>query len=159
MENKIKAEPYNSIEEVIADVEALGDWRDPAEKDAFFIVLSKVAAVHKGYTLDGKEVTRYPDEVLESICMVLKSKFPSEHEPFDKNGDLKPGLPEYSNYLACATIPLYIDFLCERADMGYIAMTEYDIDINKTRKTQEQVDAFSASCKEYLKKANQSQPS
>ena len=154
--NEDKIRPYNSIEELITDVEALGDWRNPVQRDAFFVVLSKACSLYYGY-YDKGERQYYPSEVLDAACKVLSTKFPDKSEVFDESGNLNPRYPLYSNFFTCATTPFGISTLCERSPLDDIAKDYFDIDIYRTEKTKKQADNLISSCKKYLESTSQSE--
>ena len=157
MAEKITNIRYNTIEELIAEVEALGDWKDPSQKEAYFIILAKLAVLYEGYKIDG-ERNFYPSEVMKAVCMVCSQKFPSQDIAYDENGKLKPGCPGYTNYLCLAAEPLLVSLMCERTDIPGRAKEYFGIRIYDVPATQEQVDSLVESCRRYLEKVKESQP-
>lgn len=148
---------YSTIEELIAEVEALGDWKDESQRDAYFKILAKITVLYNGYTLRGRE-KYYPSEVIEAVCHVCSQKFPKKSVPFDEKGDLKPGFPEYSNYLVLATEPSLVSIMGERTNIDGIAHKEFGIDVYDTPATKAQVDSLVNSSKAYLEKVRTQQP-
>lgn len=160
---KIKNARYSTIEELIEEVNALGDWKDPSQENAYFRILSKLVVLYDGYEFDsylGKTRGHYPKEVLEAASKVCSSKFPSKDIPFDKNGDLKPGCPAYTYYLILANKVIDINMLGERTDIRRIAREKFAIVPERVPATQEMVESLIESSKAYMEKlnANQSQP-
>ena len=92
------------------------------------------------------------------MTKVCAQKFPSNKQPFDEHGDLKPGFPNYSNYLTLATTAQGISILGERTSIDRIADEQFGIDVNDKTATKEDVYSLISSCEEYLAKLNQSQP-
>lgn len=140
---------YSNISELIEEVEQLGDWKDESQRDAYFHILAKLAASYYGYTIDD-EHSAYPPHVREAFVSVCAKKFPADSEPFDENGDLKPGLPTYSNYLSLATTKMGHSILAERTSIVEIARDEYGLDILNPVTTKADVHELITSCSEYL---------
>lgn len=66
---------YYNIEELIKDVEKLGDWRDPAQKEAFSEVYYKLQNTYCVCEINGK-VTYYPIDIVNATQDVCLQKFP-----------------------------------------------------------------------------------
>ena len=43
---------YGNINELISEIEALGDWRDVSQRSNFLKVLSKIAMIYYGYEIN-----------------------------------------------------------------------------------------------------------
>ena len=147
---------YSNISELIAEVEQLGDWKDPSQQSAYFKILAKLTTIYNGYKI-GNTQDYYPSSVLRALTHVCAQKFPSKESAFD-GSNLKPGCPDYSNYLVLATYPMGVSVLSERTRMDEIAKEQFDIDVYNGTSTQEEVTSLISSCEEYLAKVNQSQP-
>ena len=151
-----KTNNYSNISELIEEVEQLGDWKDESQRDAYFHILAKLATIYNGYKI-GRTKDYYPSSVIDAMTNICAQKFPSKKEPFDENGNLKPGYPNYSNYLVLATTPMGISVLAERTRMDEIARENFGIDVYNGTATKEEVDALVKSCEEYLAKLSQPQ--
>ena len=147
---------YGNINELISEIEALGDWKDVSQRENFFRVLSKITVLYNGYEIKNKngETTKgyYPEEVFEAIVTACKGKFPTEEQVFDEQGELKPGCPEYSNYLVLVNDYSSISLMCERTRINQIARDEFEIDVYHTPSTREEVDGLINSSKDFLEK-------
>jgi hypothetical protein len=141
---------------LISEIETLGDWRDPSQRSNFFRVLSKIAVIYNGYEIKNEngETIRgyYPKEVIEAIVEACKEKFPAEYQAFDERGELKPGYPEYSNYLVLANDVSGISLMGERTRIDEIAREEFGINVYDRTATREEVDGLISSSKEFLDK-------
>lgn len=86
---------YKTIEELERDVNSLGDWKDPAQQDAFFVVYEKLSNLGKEFLVDGKK-TYFPIDVKFAVDEVCASKFPKdesvESEEFYKKLSLRLAL-------------------------------------------------------------------
>ena len=147
---------YRNINELLNEIASLGDWRDVSEKSNFFKILSKITVIYHGYELEDesgkKHREKYPDEVMQAIVKACKDKFPTKEEVFDEDGRLKPGYPDYSNYLVLVNDVLSISLLGERTGIDEIAKKEFGIDVYHTLATKEEVDEMIQSSKAYLEK-------
>lgn len=148
---------YRNINELISEVEALGDWKDISQRRNFLKIIAKVKLLYQGYEIANEkgETIRenYPTEVFDAIIEVCKAKFPTdEEEVFDKEGKLKEGYPKYSNYLFLVKNRLGIAILGQGTRMGTIAKEEFKIDVFDRSATREEVDGLITSSKEYLNK-------
>lgn len=147
---------YGNINELISEIEALGDWQDVSQRENFFKVLSKITVIYHGYEIKNENGEKtsgyYPEEVTEAIVRACKGKFPTKDQVFDEQGQLKPGYPEYSNYLVLVNDALSISLMGERTRIDEIARNEFGIDVYHTPATREEVDGLIASSKEYLDK-------
>ncbi|MBO7508244.1 MAG: hypothetical protein J6T39_01190 [Clostridia bacterium] len=131
----IENKEYTCLQDLIDDVNNLGDWRDPEGIKDYLKVLSKVNNIYSGYSIEtltpegliGKLEGDFPSVVREAIVEVLKTKFPTEAEVFDKTTNLMfPGLPNHANYLPLATSTLGLSVLHERTRIDEIANFELD---------------------------------
>ena len=150
---------YGNINELISEIEALGDWKDVSQRRNFFKVLSKITVIYHGYEIKNEngEITRgkYPKEVIEAIVEACKAKFPSDDkEVFDEEGNLKEGYPDYSNYLVLVNDALSISLMGERTRIDEIAREEFGINVYDKTATREEVDGLIRSSKEFLEKNN-----
>ena len=147
---------YRNINELLNEIESLGDWRDVSQRDKFFKVLSKITVIYHGYEIEdesGKKSEEwYPDEVMQAIVKACKGKFPTKEQVFDKDGHLKSGYPDYSNYLVLVNDALSISLMGERTRIDEIARNEFGIDVYHTPATKEEVDEMVQSSKEYYEK-------
>lgn len=152
---------YRNINELISEIEALGDWRDITQRDKFLKVLSKIAKIYYGYNIKGEdgEVTTgyYPKEVFDAIIEVCKAKFPIDSENrelFDDYGRLKKEYPEYFTYLFCVKDYIRLTrHLSQDQLFAILAMKEFGIEVDCAgTATKEEVDELIASSKEYLEK-------
>lgn len=147
---------YRNINELLNEIESLGDWRDVSQRDKFFKVLSKITVIYYGYEIKNEngEKTRgyYPKEVIEAIVKACKGKFPTEEQIFDKDGHLKQGYPDYSNYLVLVNDALGISVMGERTRIAEIARNDLGIDVYHTPATREEVDEMVQSSKEYYER-------
>ena len=148
---------YGNINELISEVEALGDWKDINQRSNFFKILSKIAVIYNGYDVkneNGDTTSEYyPEEVLDAIVEVCKGKFPSDkREAYDEANNLREGYPEYSNYLLLATDRAGIGILGERSRIDSIAKKEFGINVYDGTATREEIDGLINSSKEFLNK-------
>lgn len=151
---------YNTIQELIEDVEKLGDWKDPAQKDAYFLILAKLTVIQNGYRFEDELGTvngYYPPYVTKAICKICSQKFPADDVPFDEDGRLKPGFPDYSNYLVLPTTGLGLSILAERTNIYKITEEKFNVSLHGVPATKEQVLSFMESCKNYLEMENENQ--
>lgn len=159
MENSATNKKYTDIEQVKENIESLGDWKDPAQRDSYLEALSKIISIYNGYELeskqeDGKKSKKreyYPNEVIKAIADICSKKFPADEEVFE-NGEVKPGLPDdlFSNYLVMARTAEGISLLGERSSIDIIAMKKFDMDVYHTPMTEEEVKRLIESSKKYL---------
>lgn len=148
---------YGNINELISEIEALGDWKDVSQRSNFLKVLSKIAMIYQGYEIKNEngEITRgyYPEEVTDAIVEACKLKFPSDRiEAFDEENKLREGYPEYSSYLFLVKDGSGISLLGERTRIDEIAREEFGINVYDRTATREEVDGLISSSKEYLDK-------
>ena len=162
----MKSNRYKNINELLSEIEALGDWRDVSQRDNFFKILSKITVIYNGYKVTdekGKESSKwYPEEVMEAIVEACKGKFPNKDEAFEKidgKRRLKPGCPDYSKYLVLVNDALSISLMGERTRIDEIARNEFGIDVYNTPSTPEDVEELISSSKEYLEKVKEKTPS
>lgn len=155
---------YRNINELLAEVESLGDWRDVSQRDKFFRILSKITVIYNGYkTTDekGKTSTKwYPSEVMDAIVEACRGKFPTSEEAFFKfagKSQLRPGCPDYSNYLVLVQDPLSISLMGERTRIDEIAKNDFGIDVYNTPSSQDEVEELISSSKEYIDKVHEQQ--
>lgn len=147
---------YRNINELLNEIEELGDWRDVSQRDKFFKVLSKITVIYHGYEIEDENEKKsngwYPDEVMQAIVKACKSKFPTKGQVFDKDGNIKSGYPDYSNYLVLVNDAIGISLMGERTRIDEIAKNEFGIDVYHTPATKEDVEEMVQSSKEYYEK-------
>lgn len=142
---------YTDIEQIRNEIESLGDWKDPSQRDSYLKVLSKITSIYHGYELDAGKRQYYPEEVTRAIADICSKKFPSNEEVFE-DGKLRPGMPdnEFSNYVTLATTPLGISFLGEKTRIAQIAKEKFGIDVYHTQMTEEEAKKLIESSEQYL---------
>ncbi|MBR6034231.1 MAG: hypothetical protein IKP28_05835 [Clostridia bacterium] len=145
------SDKYTDIEQIISEIESLGDWKDPSQRDRYLKVISKIVAIYIGYELGDGKKQHFPHEVIRAIAHICSKKFPSEEEVF-QDGKLRPGMPDvkFSNYVVEATTPLGISFLAERTGIEEIAQAKFGIDVYHTQMTEEEVKQLIESAEQYL---------
>ena len=148
---------YGNINELIDDIETLGDWKDVSQKKEFLKVLSKIAVIYNGYEIESENgeviAGRYPKEVTDAIVEACKAKFPSDpEEAFDEEDNLREGYPEYSDLLFLVRDASSISYLGERSRINDIALQEFGINVYAKTATREEVDELISSSREYLEK-------
>lgn len=145
------SDKYIDIEQIRSEIESLGDWKDPSQRDNYLKVISKITSIYHGYELDDGARQYYPGEVTKAIADICSKKFPSKDEVF-KNGKLRPGMPdnEFSNYVTLATTPLGISFLGLRTRIDQIAREKFGIDVHHTQMTEEEARKLIESSEQYL---------
>ena len=145
------SDKYTDIEQIRNEIESLGDWKDPSQRDSYLKVISKITSIYYGYELDDGKKQYYPREVIKAIADICSKKFPSQDEVF-KNGKLRHGMPnnELSNYVTLATTPSGISLLAERTRIDQIAREKFGIDVYHTQMTEEETRRLIESSEQYL---------
>ncbi len=148
---QIKSDKYTDIEQIISEVESLGDWKDPSQRDSYLKVISKIISIYHGYELEEGKRQPYPREVIKAIVDICAKKFPSPDEVF-KDGELRPEMPddEFSNYVTSATTRLGISLLGERTRIDQIAREQFGIDVYHTQMTEEEARKLIESSEQYV---------
>ncbi len=143
---------FTSMDQILKEIEDLGDWKDPAEKEKYYKFMSKVMAIYYGCNIDGKN--QYFPEVIDAIAFACKKsgKFPTKEEVF-VNGKLAEGLEDgtYCNRVANFTSPLGISFIGERMPLDDIAKNEFGIDVMNLQMTNEEAKQLTESAQKYYK--------
>ena len=90
--------PITSIDEFKKEIDALGDWRDPNNQEAYCKIMLQLCEMYYGYDLyidleeeiSGRFKGYYPNKYINMLVDILKDKFPYSNEIFDVNGNLYP---------------------------------------------------------------------
>ena len=109
---------YESIDEFIAEIESLGDWRDPSQREKYLKVLGELIVVYNGYEKDG-EGKYCSSKVYKALAAVCAKKFPKPDDVFE-GSELKSEFKydgEFISYLPYATSSSGIQFIGERGNV------------------------------------------
>lgn len=141
---------YGNINELIEEVNALGNWKDPAQKDNYFRILAKINVLYQGYNIGNEEKkSYYPSEVFKAICIACREKFPKDHEVFNRFNKYRFGVPQYARYFTLVQEPKLISLMGERISIDKIAESDFGIDVYNEPATREDVEGLIESSKEY----------
>ena len=124
-ENKIKK--YHTLEELINDVEALGDWKDPAQQEAFSEVYFKMANTGNECHINGK-LTYYPIDVYSAMKDVSSQKFPTPE------GDLEIEASMFYSHIHNLAIKNHGPLIFSRIGPETIEQAEYDQLVDSCKK-------------------------
>ena len=140
---------YSHINELIEEVNALGDWKKESERDNYFKVLSKITLVYNCYR-EGLD-----HEIIESMVEACKGKFPLKQDVFDQTTQkVKEGLPQYVMYYPLVDSISGIALLAERTNIEKYA-EKLGIDVHDKEIPKEDIKTFVDSSRDYVRKGKE----
>ncbi|MBR4124251.1 MAG: hypothetical protein IKR12_01630 [Clostridia bacterium] len=149
---------YKTINELIDDVNKLGDWRTEKGVKEYLKVLARINNILDGYEYEiqnqlfGKQnVTGiFPKEVTDAIKVICRDKFPKDSEVFTEDGNIKEGLPDTANYLTLVHNN-GLSILNQRTDIAYIGRNMY---VYPKKYGKEDATSLIKSAKKFMEKCN-----
>lgn len=149
-EQKI-SDKYTDIEQIRSDVESLGDWKDPTQRDNYLKVISKIASICYGYSLNDGGHASYGKVVKKAIADICSKKFPSQDEIFEYD-ELNPGMLDLDDeFYKCVThVTTRQGLNVLQFEMQEIARKKFGIDVFDNGVTEEEAKKLIESSRQYL---------